>query len=164
MKIEEFPSEWTEEPIYNSSDSEVNSSRDKDLDVYVNEEETSKDEIDREVPNYMNKGNSYFSAHQIQEKWESKFLFTIYSTKERGWLCKVCAEYSEGTEQWKTVNVKLHENPTRTFLGHENSKKHVNVLKKQRQVRKILTKGTIYKQIIDGEKRERLALGKETEE
>ena len=76
----------------------------------------------------------------------------------------MCAEYSEGTEQWKTVNVKLHENPTRTFLGHENSKKHVNVLKKQRQVRKILTKGTIYKQIIDGEKRERLALGKETEE
>ena len=48
----------------------------------VNEEEISKDEIDREVPNYMSKNNSYFSAHQIQEKWESKFSFVIYSTKK----------------------------------------------------------------------------------
>ena len=89
---EEFPTEGTEEPIYNSSDSEVNSSSDEDLDMDVNEEETSKDEIDREVPNYLNKGNSHFSAHQIQEKWESKFPFAIYSAKERGWLCKACAE------------------------------------------------------------------------
>ena len=110
--------------------------------------------IDREVPNYLNKDNSYFSAHQIHEKWESKFSFAIYSTKERGWFCKVCAEYSEGTEQWKTVAVKLHEHPTRTFWAHEDSKKHVYASKKQREVRKILTNGTIYKQMIDGEKRQ----------
>ena len=60
---EEFPTEGTEEPIYNSSS-------DEDLNVDVNEEETSKDEIDRKVPNYLNKDNSYFSTHQIQEKWE----------------------------------------------------------------------------------------------
>ena len=138
---EEFPTEGTEESIYNSSDIEVNSSNDEDLDVDVNKE-TSKDEIDREVLNYLNKDNSYFSAHQILEKWESKFLFAIYLAKERGWLCKVCTEYSEGTEQWKIVIVKLHEHPTSTFLGHENSKKHLNALKKQREVRKILTKGT----------------------
>ena len=112
---EEFPAEGTEEPIYNSSDSEVNRSSDEDLDVDVNEEETSEDEIDREVPNYLNTDNSYFSAHQIQEQWESKFPFA-YSEKERGWLCKVCAEYNEGTEQWKTAAVKLQEHPTRTFL------------------------------------------------
>ena len=146
---EEFPTEGTEEPIYNSSDSEGNSSSDEDLDVDVNEEETSKDEKDRGVPNYLNKD---FSAHQIQEKWESKFPFAIYSTKERGWLCKVCAEYSERTEQRKAVSVELNEHPTRTFLGHENSKKHANALKQQREVRKILTKGTIYKQMINGEK------------
>ena len=64
----------------------------------------------------------------------------------------MCAEYREGTEQWKTVAVKLHEHRTRTFLGHENSKKHVNALKKQREVRKILTKGTICKQMIDHKK------------
>ena len=141
---EEFPTERTEEPIYNSSDSEVSSS-DEDLDLDLNEEETSKNEIDREVSNYMNKENSYFSADQIQEKCESKFPFAIYSAKERGWLCNVSAAYNEGTEQWKTVAVKLHEHPTRTFLGHKNFKKHVNALKTQREVRKILTKGTIYK-------------------
>ena len=75
---EEFPTEGTEEPIYNSSNSEVNSSSDEDLDVDVNEEETSKDEKDRGVPNYLHKD---FSVHQIQEKWESKFPFAIYSTK-----------------------------------------------------------------------------------
>ena len=75
---EEFPTEGTEEPIYNSSNSEVNSSIDEDLDVDVNEEETSKDEKDRGVPNYLHKD---FSVHQIQEKWESKFPFAIYSTK-----------------------------------------------------------------------------------
>ena len=79
----EFPTEGTEEPIYNSSDSEVNSSSDEDLDMDVNEEETSKNEINREVPNYLNKDDSYFSAHQIQEKWESKFPFAIYLAKER---------------------------------------------------------------------------------
>ena len=96
---EEFPAEGTEEPIYNSCGSEVSSSSDEDLDVDVNDDETSKDKSEREVPNYLNKDNSYFSAHQIHEKWESKFPFAIYSTKERGWFCKVCAEYSEGTEQ-----------------------------------------------------------------
>ena len=40
---EEFPAEGTEQPICNSSDSEVNSSSDEDLDVDVNEEETSED-------------------------------------------------------------------------------------------------------------------------
>ena len=65
---EEFPAEGRKEPIYNSSDSEVNRSSDEDLDVDVNEEETSGDEIDREVPNYLKKDNSYFSAHQIQEQ------------------------------------------------------------------------------------------------
>ena len=79
------------------------------------------------------------------------FVCNIFD-KKRGWLCKVCAEYSKGTEQWKTVVVKLHEHPTRTFLGHENSKKYINALEKQREVRKILTKGTIYKQMIDGGK------------
>ena len=54
---EEFLTEGTEKPIYNSSGSEVNSSSDEDLDVDVNEEETSKDEIDRKVPNYLNKDN-----------------------------------------------------------------------------------------------------------
>ena len=160
---EEFDREGTEEPIYNNSDSDVNSSSDEDLDVDLNEEETSKDKIDREVPNYLIKGNSYFSAHQIQEKWESKIPFAKHSTKERGQLCKVCAEYREGTEQWKTVAVKQHEHRTRTFLGHENSKRHVNALKKQREIRKVSTKGTIYKQMIDGEKRQTLSTSEETE-
>ena len=157
---EEFPAEGTEEPIYNSCGSEVSSSSDEDIDVDVNDDETSKDKSEREVPNYLNKDNSYFSAHQIHEKWESKFPFAIYSTKERGWFCKVCAEYSEGTEQWNTVAVELHEHPTRTFWGHEDSKKHVYALKKQREVRKILTEGTIYKL----KNAKRLALGKEAEE
>ena len=34
------------------------------------------------MQNYLNKDNSYFSAHQIEEKWESKFPFAIYSAKK----------------------------------------------------------------------------------
>ena len=65
---EEFPTEGTEESIYNSSDIEVNSSNDEDLDVDVNKEETSKDEIDREVLNYLNKDNS---ISQLIKFWRS---------------------------------------------------------------------------------------------
>ena len=39
---EEFPTEGTEEPIYNRCDSEVSSSSDEDLDVDVSDDETSK--------------------------------------------------------------------------------------------------------------------------
>lgn len=37
-------------------------------------------------------------AHQIQEKWETAFEFATYLAKQRGWLCKICSEYGEGSK------------------------------------------------------------------
>ena len=81
---EEFPTEGTEEPIYNSSDSEVNSSSDEDLDVDVNEEETSKDEIDREV------SNPIFRLIKLREVGIKVSVCNIFGKKKRMALQVLC--------------------------------------------------------------------------
>ena len=74
-------------------------------------ENTSEDE----APNFKTPQNTYMVAHQIQEKWETTYPFAIYTAKQKGWICNICAEYGEGTEQWITAAVKLNQHPTRTF-------------------------------------------------
>ena len=58
-------------------------------------ENTSEDE----APNFKTLQNTYMVAHQIQEKWETAYPFAMYTAKQKGWLCNICAEYGEGTEQ-----------------------------------------------------------------
>ena len=37
-------------------------------------------------------------VYQTQEKWELQYPFAFYSASNRGWLCHLCSEYSEGDE------------------------------------------------------------------
>ena len=129
------------------------------MDVSLEEVESDKEEDlthDNDAENHDNmnishseKGGSYLLAHQIQEKWEENFLFACYSAHHKGWLCLVCSEYGSGDEYWGSRAVPLHEHPTVTFIRHESSKKHTNSIKKKQELKHMLTKGTIYKQLID---------------
>ena len=91
-------------------------------------------------------------VHQTQEKWELQYLFAFYSTSNRGWLCHLCNEYGEGDEYWGSVGVKLHEHPTETFKSYMESKKHTDIKKKNQEIKNLLSKGSTYKQMIEGER------------
>ena len=83
---------------------ETNSEDDKD----ENADDKDEDNTSEDEPlNYQTYRNTYMAAHQIQEKWEIAYPFAIYSAKQKGWLCKVCSEYGEGTEHWVSLAVKL---------------------------------------------------------
>ena len=93
-------------------------------------------------------------AHQIQEQWETVYPFAIYSTKQKGWLSKVFSEYSEGTEHWTTLAVILTQHSTRTFEGHAQPGKQTNAIWKRPDVKQMLVKGRVYKQMCDGERKQ----------
>ena len=93
-------------------------------------------------------------AHQIQEKWETSYHFAIYSAKQKGWFCKVCSEFSEGTEHWITLVAKLNQHPTRTFEGHVQLRKHTNTILTRQEVKQMLVKGQVCKQMCDGERKQ----------
>ena len=82
---------------------------------------------------------------QTQEKWELQYPFVFYSTSNRGWLCHLFREYSEGDQYWRSVGVKLHKHPTETFKHHMENKKHINAKKKKQEIKNLLSKGSIYK-------------------
>ena len=56
-------------------------------------------------------------------------------------------------EYWSFVGVKLHEHPTETFKHHMESKKHTDAKKKQ-EIKNLLKKGSICKQMIEGERQQ----------
>ena len=94
---------------------------------------------------------SYLEAHQIQEKWELHYLFAFYSAAQKGWLCQMCSEYGKGDDYCRNVGAKLHEHPTDTFECHIKSKKDQDSKKKKQEIKNLLSKGSIYQQIFQGE-------------
>ena len=84
-------------------------------------------------------------VYQTQEKWELQYPFAFYSTSNRGWLCYLFREYSEGDQYWRFVGVKLHKHPTETFKRHMENKKHINAKKKKQEIKNLLSKGSTYK-------------------
>ena len=94
---------------------------------------------------------SYLEAHQIQEKWELRYLFAFYSAAQKGWLCQMCSEYGKGDDYCRNVGAKLHEHPTDTFECHIKSKKDQDSKKKKQEIKNLLSKGSIYQQIFQGE-------------
>ena len=93
---------------------------------------------------------SYLEAHQIQEKWELRYPFAFYSVAKKSRLCRMCSEYGKGDYYWRNVGVKLYEHPTDTFERHIKSKKHQDS-KKKKEIKNLLSKGSIYLQIFQGE-------------
>ena len=49
--------------------------------------------------------------------------------------------------------MKLNQHPTRIFESHVNSGKHDSAVRKKQEVKRMLTKGRVYKQMCDGERK-----------
>ena len=64
---------------------------------------------------------SYLVVHQAYRKWENLYLLIHYSAATNSWLSKVCSEYDEGDEYWRTKGVKLLEHPHRSSFNHSNA-------------------------------------------
>lgn len=110
-----------------------------------------------QAPNFKTIENNYMVAHQIQEKWESRYPFVMYTAKGKGWLCKVCTEYGEGSDHWITQAIKLNQHPTRTFDKHADSEKHKAAIRKKHEIKRMLVKGRVYKQMCDGERKQMMS-------
>ena len=89
---------------------------------------------------------------QIQTKWEVSFSFAFCSSSKDGCLCKLCSEYGEGDDFWRSKAVKLHELPNWVFSKHAGSLKHKVAEKKKIKIEAMIAKGNIHKQMCDGKK------------
>ena len=79
---------------------------------------------------------------------EEGFFTSYYSAAEEGWFCKTCQEYSHnGYENWKTFPRKYDTHLGVFFREHENSKKHKDAVANKKEVKAILSKGNVLKQL-----------------
>ena len=112
------------------------------------ESENSDDEdnfLEAPLKNKKFDGRSNKLAFTI--KWERVFSWSYYSAAEEGWFCKTCQEYSHnGDEYWKTLPRKHDAHPG-VFREHENFKKHKDVVANKKEVKAILSKGNVLKQL-----------------
>ena len=124
-----------------------------DLEDKISIEEINSKEVSTgdETSNFKAIQNNYIMLHQIQEKRETAYHFAIYSAKQKGCLCKACSEFAEGTENWITLAAKLNQHPTRTLEGHVQLRKHTSTIRTRQEVKQMLVKGQVYKQVFDGE-------------
>ena len=88
-------------------------------------------------------------AHQAQAKWEELYPFAFYSASSRGWFCKICQQYGEGTH-WVSEAVNFGEQSKRYLERHQNGNTHTNAVKQKQLSQKMRAKGSIYKQIVIG--------------
>ena len=87
------------------------------------------------------------AAHQAQRKWEELYPFAFYSASSRGWFCKICQQYGEGTH-WVSEAVHFGEHPKRYLERHRNGNTHKNAVKQKHLFLTMRAKGSIYKQIV----------------
>ena len=80
-------------------------------------------------------------------KWEKLYPFAFYSALSRGWFCKMCQQYGEGTH-WVSEAVHFGEHPKRYLERHQNGNTHKNAVKQKQLFQRMRAKGSIYKQIV----------------
>ena len=81
-------------------------------------------------------------------KWERAFTWSYYSAVEEGWFCKTCQEHShDGDEYWKTLLQKHDAYLDVFFQEHENSKKHKDAVANKKELKAVLSKGNVPKQL-----------------
>ena len=84
-------------------------------------------------------------------KWELKYAWAYYSSAKGGWLCKTCEEYSDShDEHWKTIPRKHDQHPGLFFREHLSCQKHSRAMTNKRDVKMILVRGNIVRQINKG--------------
>ena len=89
-----------------------------------------------------------FNKLAFTKKWERAFSWSYYSAAEEGWFCKICQEYSHNDDEyWKTLLRKRDACPGIFFQERENFKKHKNAVTNKKQVKAILSKGNVQKQL-----------------
>lgn len=85
--------------------------------------------------------------------WEMQFPWVYYSPSKLGWFCNNCEECSDtGDQYWKTNSRKYDEHPHLFFTEHIESSKHIQSFKNNQEVKQILKKGGIVRQILKGAK------------
>ena len=117
----------------------------EDQQIGSNIEET-KDDIDSEE-NPKKDGRGLLAAHQAQRKWEELYTFAFYSASSRGWFCKICRQYGEGTH-WVSEVAHFGEHPKRYLERRHNGNTHKNAVKQKHLFQRMRAKGSIYKQIV----------------
>ena len=108
-------------------------------------DEANNTETQKKDQSMMEDKHSYLQAHQIQSKWEQLFPFAYFSANQNGWLCKICGEYGDGDDYWRTKAVKLQELPKHILTNHEKGKKHSAAKGKKIEMKNILSRGKIYR-------------------
>ena len=100
----------------------------KDQQIGSNIEEAEDDIASEE--NSKKDGRGLLAAHQAQVKWEELYPFASYSASSRGWFCKICQQYGEGTH-WVSEAVHFGEHPKRYLDRHQNGNTHKNAVKQK---------------------------------
>ena len=63
-------------------------------------------------------------------------------------VCKTCQEYSNNRDEyWKTLPRKHDAHPSVFFREHENSEKHKDTVANKKEVKAVLSKGNVLKQL-----------------
>lgn len=127
------------------SDSSENENDSKHNPTTNNEQECSKTLKQNELD-----GRSVLAAQQSQAKWEELYPFAFYSASSRGWYFKICQQYSIGSTHWVSQAVNFGEHPNRFLSRHLESNQHEQSLKQKQIFQRMMQKGTIYKQIVEG--------------
>jgi hypothetical protein len=99
--------------------------------------------------------NSIFDGRtnklQFTVKWEKAYTWAYYSASKEGWFCKTCEEYSDyGDEFWKTLPRTHDKHPGVFFQDHEKSAKHAKSIKCKKELKAILSKGNVIRQLERG--------------
>lgn len=85
--------------------------------------------------------------------WEMQFFWVYYSSSKVGWFCNNCEECSDtGDQYWKTIPRKYDEHLHLFFTEHIESSKYIQSFKNNQEVKQILKKGGIVRQILKGAK------------
>ena len=137
----------------NLSFSDTNSSSESELsvkDVEIAdsaEPNDSESELPREIQKYDGRKDNL----SFTEKWEKKYTWSCYSCLKGGWFCKTFEEYSDPhDEYWKTLPRK-HDEHLGMFLNeHANSDKHKKALRNKQELKIMLFKGNVVRQLMKG--------------
>ena len=84
-------------------------------------------------------------------KLERTYKWAYYSSAKGGWFFKTCEEYSDSHDQhWKTIPRKHDQHPTVFFRDHDSCEKHSRAIKNKREVKTLLAKGNVVRQMNKG--------------
>ena len=156
VDVQDMPSGTDVHAMTEHSDSEdqSDSTEPSDTEEDLSEEEIMSDSSDGYNENNVARGVSFdgrSSKASFTEKWERKYNWSYYSSLKGGWFCKTCEEYSDSYDEfWKTLPRRHDAHPGTFFREHESSDKHKKAISNRREIKLMLSKGNVVRQINKG--------------